>query len=549
MFRTKLYAGVWLLLICSAVSLSAQQAVLAAANAVVPPVIKFSGVLTDASSKPMTGTVGVTFSLYKESQSGAPLWIETQNVTLDRAGHYTVLLGSTTSQGLPASPFAAGEARWLGVQVQGQAEQPRVLLMSVPYALKALDAETIGGKPLSALQLAAPNGDSSFANSNKAALANTITCSSSSACKTGYVPLFASNGGAATVKDSIIKESGSTISIAGSEILTGPIGSLATSTSPAVTGSDNSSQGSVGVSGTSTNGFGVVATGITGLLGTGEGEDGIGVSASGNLGVYANGNAAGVYGVSTNSTGVIGASTNYIGVYGSGGATGVTGVSSSGPGVVAQSATAWALDAYGTSTATGVLAGSASGWAAWFNGNVDVDGNLSKAGGSFKIDHPLDPANKYLYHSFVESPDMMNIYNGNVITDAQGDAVVPLPEWFETLNRDFRYQLTVIGQFAQAIVASEIADGRFSVKTDKPDVKVSWQVTGIRQDAWANAHRIPVEQEKPEVERGSYLHPELYGAPEEKGVLWARDPKAMRQWKEARTKAAASNHKTASPSP
>jgi len=144
---------------------------------------------------------------------------------------------------------------------------------------------------------------------------------------------------------------------------------------------------------------------------------------------------------------------------------------------------------------------------------------------------------------------MMNIYNGNVITDAQGDAVVPLPDWFETLNRDFRYQLTVIGQFAQAIVASEIDDGRFSIKTDKPSVKVSWQVTGIRQDAWANAHRIPVEQEKPEVERGFYLHPELYGASEEKGVLWARDPKAMKQWKEARTKAAASNHNPASPRP
>ena len=80
-------------------------------------------------------------------------------------------------------------------------------------------------------------------------------------------------------------------------------------------------------------------------------------------------------------------------------------------------------------------------------------------------------------------------------------------------------------------------------------MKVSWQVTGIRQDAWANAHRIPVEEEKPELERGFYLHPELYGAPEEKGVLWARDPKAMKQWKEARTKAAASNHKTASPTP
>ena len=542
MFRTKLYAGVWILLICSAVSLSAQQAALTAANTVVPPLVKFSGVLADVNNKPLTGTVGVTFSLYKESQSGAPLWMETQNVTLDKAGHYTVSLGSTTSQGLPASPFAAGEARWLAVQMQGRAEQPRVLLMSVPYALKALDAETIGGKPLSALQLAAPSGSSASvsSNSNNPPIANAIACSTSSACKSGHIPVFASNGGAAKVKDSIIQESGSTISIAGSESLTGPISASTTSSSSAaVVGYDNTSGGSAAVSGTSTNGTGVVATGITGLLGTGAGEDGVGVSASGNLGVYANGIAAGVYGVSTTSTGVIGTSTNYIGVYGSGGATGVTGVSSSGPGVLAQSATAWALDAYGTSTATGVLAGSASGFAAWFNGNVDVDGNLSKAGGSFKIDHPLDPSNKYLYHSFVESPDMKNIYDGNVTTNGNGDAVVTLPKWFEALNRDFRYQLTVIGQFAQAIVGSEISHHQFSIKTDKPNVKVSWQVTGIRQDAWANAHRIPVEELKPGKERGSYLHPELYGAPEEKGVLWARDPKTMKQWKEARTKPAA----------
>jgi hypothetical protein len=194
-----------------------------------------------------------------------------------------------------------------------------------------------------------------------------------------------------------------------------------------------------------------------------------------------------------------------------------------------------------TGSGYGLIAGSSGGYAGWFNGNVNVDGNLSKAGGSFKIDDPLDPANKYLYHSFVESPDMMNIYNGNVTTDAQGDAVVSLPEWFETLNRDFRYQLTVVGQFAQAIVAGEVAGGQFSIKTDKPNVKVSWQVTGIRQDAWANAHRIPVEVEKPEVERGFYLHPELYGAPEEKGVLWATAPQAMKQWKEARTKAAATD--------
>jgi hypothetical protein len=148
------------------------------------------------------------------------------------------------------------------------------------------------------------------------------------------------------------------------------------------------------------------------------------------------------------------------------------------------------------------------------SGNTDILGTLTKPAGSFKIDHPLDPANKYLYHSFVESPDMKNMYDGNVTTDEAGLATVTLPDWFETLNRDFRYQLTVIGQFAQAIVASEIAGNQFSIRTDKPNVKVSWQVTGTRQDAFANAHRIQVEVEKAPADRGHYLYPELVGAPE-----------------------------------
>jgi hypothetical protein len=151
------------------------------------------------------------------------------------------------------------------------------------------------------------------------------------------------------------------------------------------------------------------------------------------------------------------------------------------------------------------------GLAGLFEGTVLVNGNLSKAAGSFAIDHPTDPDHKYLYHSFVESPDMMNIYNGNVITDGSGTAVVKMADWFEALNRDFRYQLTVIGQFAQAIVASKIASGQFVIKTDKPGVEVSWQVTGIRQDAWANAHRIPLEVEKAAGDQGHYLHPELFG--------------------------------------
>jgi hypothetical protein len=165
--------------------------------------------------------------------------------------------------------------------------------------------------------------------------------------------------------------------------------------------------------------------------------------------------------------------------------------------------------------------------AAYLDGNVIVTGSLAKAGGSFKIDHPLDPANRYLSHSFVESPDMMNVYNGNIVTDGRGTVTVQLPDWFEALNRDFRYQLTVIGQFAQAIVASKIADNQFTIQTDKPNVEVSWQVTGIRQDVWANAHRIPVEEEKPEKTRGYYLHPELYNQPSEKSVEWAERPELM----------------------
>jgi hypothetical protein len=120
----------------------------------VPPLVNFNGVLAGANGKPLTSTVGVTFYLYQDQQGGAPLWLETQNVQADKTGHYSVALGSASSQGLPASVFASGEARWLGVQVQGHTEQPRVLLMSVPYALKALDAETIGGKPASAFMMA-----------------------------------------------------------------------------------------------------------------------------------------------------------------------------------------------------------------------------------------------------------------------------------------------------------------------------------------------------------------------------------------------------------
>ena len=205
-----------------------------------------------------------------------------------------------------------------------------------------------------------------------------------------------------------------------------------------------------------------------------------------------------------NSTG----SFSYYGVRGT--ASGGTGSNYGVWGIARDGAFNYAI--YGTTT------GSGTNWAGYFSGNVNVTGTLSKGGGSFKIDHPLDPQNKYLYHSFVESPDMMNIYNGNVVTDASGYATVTLPEWFEALNKDFRYQLTVIGDFAQAIVAQEIQNNRFTIRTDKPNIKVSWQVTGIRHDKFAEKYRIPVEEDKQGEDVGKYLHPDAYGLPETMGI-------------------------------
>ena len=182
--------------------------------------------------------------------------------------------------------------------------------------------------------------------------------------------------------------------------------------------------------------------------------------------------------------------------------------------------------AYGSGINYGVYGIATSGttnWAGYFGGDVYVLGTLTQGGGGgFKIDHPLDPENRYLYHSFVESPDMKNVYDGVVVLDDSGEAWVELPEWFETLNRDFRYQLTVIGgPMPDLYVAEEILENTFRIAGGEPGLKVSWQVTGIRQDPFAAANRIPVEEEKLPKDRGKYAHPAAYGLPEEIGIDYA----------------------------
>jgi hypothetical protein len=182
--------------------------------------------------------------------------------------------------------------------------------------------------------------------------------------------------------------------------------------------------------------------------------------------------------------------------------------------------------------------GGTDGLAGGFTGDVKVNGVFSALGKNFEIDHPLAPANKYLVHSSVESSEMMNIYTGNVLLDANGRGVVQLPDWFQAENADFRYSLTAIGAPAPNLyIAQEVTNNSFEIAGGAPGMKVSWQVTGIRQDAFAKANPLKVEMAKSNRERGFYLQPNLFGQPEEKGVEWARHPALMKQVKAMREKA------------
>ena len=740
------------------------------ANTAVPGLINYSGVLKDVNGKPLTGITGVTFLLYKEEQGGAPVWIETQNITPDKNGKYTVTLGSTKLDASLSDSFANGEARWLGVQISGQDEQPRVLLVSVPYAMKAGDAQTIGGLPPSAFVLA---------NSAKQGTTGSTTSSptaSSTSSKTsvppanpavtgkgvaGFVPVWdtASDivdsvmfqkslqigfgttsptatidvNGKGNVRDTLTlfpKSTDNTLAVSGTAFKisstgavtfisgqkfpgTGTITGVTTSSTSGLqgggtTGTLNLSVKPAGVTnamlqnskitlnantagglttpgamtlgstftiglkpcsasqilqynGTSWNcaatGTGTI-TGVTagsGLSGggtsgnvtlnvktagvtnamlqnsalnvnpgtalTGGGSVSLGGTTTLNLdttkvpllaaantftasqavvgsifpdvtgtnnssfapGIIFGGTGSGetitsnrtnsffnqfgldfytaftarmsIYQDGTigmgNSTEKFGGTQVFInppagdssnvglialgqetfdagfsggdGVHGSGGSGASGGFDGTG-GVFFGGCCA--------GDGNGMVVWPGSGIAAFFEGDVSVFGNLSKEGGSFKIDHPLDPANKYLYHSFVESPDMKNIYDGVITLDGNGEAVVVLPDWFDALNKDFRYQLTSIGAPGPNLyISEEISGNHFAIAGGKPGAKVSWQVTGTRQDAWANAHRIPVEEPKSAQERGYYMAPELFGQTAEKQIMYARHPDMIRKHK------------------
>ncbi len=329
-----------------------------------------------------------------------------------------------------------------------------------------------------------------------------------------------------------------------------------------IIGDDISPVATISVAKLQAGGTTALATGVYGSAASGAGVHGNGSGAN-TIGVYGYSSSyQGVAGHSSTGIGVNGTSTNGTGVYGhSPAGKGVWGRTVSGFGVQGT-ATDGGGGVLGLETASGnfgFLGGPFNGvyglsndyYAGYFdgsfivngrvilNGNVDVNGRLTKSSGAFRIDHPLDPAHRYLWHSFVESPDMKNVYDGVAVLDEGGEATVELPAYFEELNRDVRYQLTCIGGFAPVYIADEVAGNRFRIAGGRAGLKVSWQVTGIRHDAYAEAHRIPVEEDKPASEQGFYLHPAVFGQPEERGVEWARDPEEMLRMQRMHEEAAA----------
>lgn len=277
-----------------------------------------------------------------------------------------------------------------------------------------------------------------------------------------------------------------------------------------VRGVANTGSAAYGVWGSASAGTGVVGQGTTGMAGTSFSTNGSGVRGVANSGA----DAAGVAGSSTAGFGVSG--TGKVGVegttadgqnYGRLGqaSTGAQGISSvnNGTGVMGRADTG--------ALAFGVWGRSTNGWAGYFSGDVQVTGALGSTAAGFLVDHPQDPTGRLLGQAYVASHEMLSTYSGNVTTDADGRATVQLPGYVSALNEDFRYQLTVLGGFAQAVVGQKVRDGRFTIRTSEPGVEVSWQVTGVRADAYARTHPFRAERDKKGALAGRLLRPDLHG--------------------------------------
>ena len=438
-----------------------------------PGQISYQGFLVDANGIPLATNApknyDLIFRIYNSPNTATPLWGELQTVTLDR-GYFSVLLGQGSS--VPGSPstnhrtglFLASDAsaRYIGVTVNGLAGGN--VEIQPRMRLLASPYSLLAHNANNAVKLGGYDWSNLFPDTGIPT--------------TGTIPgtKLAAN------------------SVTAAQIANGAVGSA------------QIANGAVGAAQIANGGVGTaqIANGAVGGA-----QIGWPLYDSGGYGHY--------YFLSGQPAGVLELNNTYV---------------SSFPffadyGISVQAESAIYATSHAGSTAyiaDGSYAAELYG-TVYVSGNMTVAGTLSKSAGSFKIDHPLDPANKYLSHSFVESPDMKNMYDGVATLDANGEAVVELPDWFEALNKDFRYQLTAIGGAAPNLhIKQKVSGNRFAIAGGGQGLEVSWQVTGTRHDAYADAHRIPVEELKTLAERGTYLNPEEQGQSPDKGLLQARHP-------------------------
>jgi len=500
----------------------------AAVWAQAPQKFNYQGIARSSSGSPLAGfPIGLRLTIHDGSASGTSVYQETHTPTTNGYGLYNVAVGGGAVVSGTFNTIAWGTGdKYLQVEIDpaggtSYTDLGANQLLSVPFALNALNssgatgtvtsintAAPITGGPITSTGTIslAPSGVTSgvYGSASAVPIITTdifgrITAMStapiSSMTSTGtsnYITKFTTSGTA--IGNSVMYESAGSIGV-------GTISPSAVfhaiSPSPALNGVV---KGEYTGTTTTSNSVGVYGRSIPSL------------TTDAGWGTLGDGGAAGVVGRGISATTL--ASTQSIGVDGETTSDADYSIGTAGFADRYNPASAGSLYSYGVYGYGTGAALVANNYAGWFAGNLTTTGTLVKGGGTFKIDHPQDPENKYLSHSFVESPDMMNIYNGNITTDASGTAMVTLPSYFDALNKDFRYQLTVIGTFAQAIVSKEITGNAFEIKTSVPNVKVSWQVTGVRKDVWANAHRVVPETEKPANEKGKYFHAKEYGKDE-----------------------------------
>ena len=481
----------------------------------IPQTMSYQGVLKDSLGNTVPdGTYEVAFALYWQF-GGSAVWSEVQTLPVSD-GILNAVLGSVNPLDV-----AFDVPYWLDITVDGVHLEPRVELTSAPYALRAAVADSLTGSATFS------DGDWEISGPDVYRLTGEVGIGTSSPAGrldirqdgTGYA-LYIKHDSATA--DRTVNIERTTVPESGRDLLQMRVPSYSPDDFQFIECERAGGQEKVFV----VDGDGKIY-----------GEGGLEIwhdvtpatTALTGIGAYICGSRYGVwadgYAQSDPAARVVGVTGWAGGVEASDECIGVRGLS-----VGSNAATNYGI--YGTADY------GTTNYAGYFEGDVEVTGTLSKTAGGFKIDHPLDPAGRYLSHSTVESPDMKNVYDGVVVLDGAGEAWVELPEWFDVLNRDFRYQLTAIGEPGPDLyIANEISGNGFSIAGGSPGMKVSWQVTGIRQDGAADAYRIAVESEKPAHQAGKYLNPEVYGQPESMGVHYVEMEEPDRSPREPRRRA------------